>query len=1271
MARTFLSSGDDASFGRNTSGWEVFGTNSNEIVNVIAGNTDILFDASFNRGGDTINVFGAAGSWEASIVAGSRLLLTNAATGASLDIPVGEAGVNITFEDTGARALKFVNGVMKFGEQTIPTTGVVDVEDGDVTPPPPGDEIVLTASTDFGGVYNGTAGSDLFYAPLSQNPGLGGVSNTLSSADRILGGAGNDRLQATLIPEFFSGVPVVIDVQPIIKSVENIQFEVRDIGGFAGVSSSSDQSVYVDAKNIADVVRIGSYYSDGDLVIENLTTLTSNGAARNTDAVIVTMDHTDNFDSDGDASDLHVYFDDDYLLAGQSRTTSQVNYFLLDEDSDDYVNEPLLNIEKNGVTLEIDGQEVIIEVTDNTVTGIPVTWEAYAQALRDDIAAQIAAGNTLLVGLTVVVDYNNTEDTFNDDGINVIIPAISIVDSQGRELTATGFVTPENATGSFDIYGTFNSDPSETFDNAVTVNIELEKVGRNGEGGDLIVGGKNGDKGIEVFNISVKGVGAEDPSNAVAKPSNLGTVASTGGALAEVFIRTDPAFAEGDTYASLEIRDGFGDNYDGFDNPAIPGGSWSTLTPNDLRLVDADAFFGDLLLGTDNAVVNLDTLVARGGGDVTFYGELNGDEVAQLYSYTTGAGEDFISLDIDGDALDFAQSSVTVVTGDGDDVVEIDFFQPNDAEILNQAVLANVSVDTGAGNDIVRIVAPSAGNTTISTGSGNDQIYTTGGAAGDVWVFNFDDTANPAPTADWEDFQGIVPNGDGSSSSFGDLDIAGQPLSLNYLSGATITVAFSGAGTDDINDGGGVMAVTEGADADAIESLGSLDGFINGYESRVQITQLINGNKHYGDQRDVNAAILRAINEDEVLNKLIEAKIGPNNTLLVGVRPGIGGNFQEGDLEITISRQHWTNTANGNSVLTEARRLSQNSALTIEDLYGPAPSVNSPYGSPAGLQFGEVATDNDFYTGVGVDAAYQSDNSGFAGNFETDNIINAGAGDDLIVLSTVADGFDLPYEGSDFTVGPFNSLWNGASNETIVLEDVFGNDTVMNFTTALGSEGIGSGASPQAQYQDGLDFLDFSDYLTSLEDLSVNSPAAPDNDVSNTLIPVTLQFDTLDVQANEVAVIQFTAEGQTFGTTGENFANLTDVAIERLFNNATNSAALNFGDDANGLLVQAFTADDEYGLPGDGSDPLVNTAKGILLVENGYNLGEYKVFELSWNGQAGADTDGTNNGIVDATLIGSLDFGTSLEGLDEINLVGSTDYLNLLLNGFGSSVAPL
>ncbi|MFT6309074.1 MAG: hypothetical protein ACJA0Z_004253, partial [Halioglobus sp.] len=270
-------------------------------------------------------------------------------------------------------------------------------------------------------------------------------------------------------------------------------------------------------------------------------------------------------------------------------------------------------------------------------------------------------------------------------------------------------------------------------------------------------------------------------------------------------------------------------------------------------------------------------------------------------------------------------------------------------------------------------------------------------------------------------------------------------------------------------------------------------------------------------------------------------------------------------------------------------------------------------------------------------------------------VINGGDGNDTMVLSTNA-GSGTP---ADFTVSSNNALLNGASNETIVLTGLdFGDDTVKNFTTATESA-IAPSKSVQV-YNDGTDFLDFTDYLTS-------QTSASGSGNSQNLIATTLQYsETFDftgatgdgssnpeVEANEVAVVRM---GTTTDEASETFTALNASVVENLFNNDGTYTGFDGADNTFGDL----DADDFDVLDSQTANQVVNgDAKAIFMVENADNLGEYKVFELTWDAsQADGDED------VTAVEIGSLDFGDSLTYLDDVNLVGSDDHAALLTFGF-------
>ena len=1070
-----------------------------------------------------------------------------------------------------------------------------------------GDTILLTSATD---VETGTADDDEFLAYIQQNPFAGGISNSLSSADRLDGEGGNDRLYAELSFEFLGTNNIAVtDVQPRVEGIEEIDIEARDFGFggedfdfggedsfFIGGEDDGSPNIVVDAKNITDHEEIGSYYSDGDLTIENLTTLTSAGNARNTSEITVTMDHTDNFNTDGDASDLKVLFDNDYLLSGQE-AQGQIFYFLLDEDAELAGNPNRLNnIDVDGIRFTIDtgSGPVDVELSD-IAANVAGTHQGFVNALQPALQALIADG-TLPAGTTLTLDPTITDETFLDDGSQSDdIPAIVLTSGDGSEVIATGFTRIEEPIGEYDVYGRFNS-VNEVEDQPISIDIDVHKVGRGGEGGDLVIGGKSTDTadgiadGIEVFNINVLGAGNDDPNGNLTKPSNLGYISSTGDELKEVYIATDAMFASGDSFASLEVRDGFNEQGDEDED-------------GDLELINADAFLGDLLLGTDNRVTNADTITAQGGGDVTLGLLYDGNETDQAYSVTTGGGDDDIEIDLDGDATDYAGSSLNVSTGAGDDSIDLDFNAGEDSggtdnEQLNQAILDNVEIDGGSGDDFIEV--DGVGNANIMGGAGDDTIFTDGSTSTADWAFNFD-AARVALT---------------SLSSITEDDLPGEQLSLAYIGGATVTVTLSGAGIlGNTSAGGGVMSL------DSDDAEGAIP-FEDGYEVSLQITDLVNGRDYYGTQEDINLAVKEAIEGDEILSQLLTVTMTANNTMVI--ESETAGQFSDTDLRIDITQRDFgDDDAAWDDVEDEAQDILSDSTFPVTDLADANAVANDLTTSALadewydGLSvFGD--TDNSTDDGVG-EGETNLIRSGSASTQETDNVINGGTGDDLIVLSTDADENTVP----DFTLSSNNALLNGASNETIVLTgDNFGNDTVMNFTTAGEDEA-------------GLDFLDFTAYLTSEFSDSGSS-------VSAQLIDVTLDVtDAVDIVENEVAVVRYDEDDTDDADT---FDSLSASDVQNLFNSSDFDVD-NFDETQFSVNGSTTTVDDN--------------GKAILMIENAQNLGEYKVFELMWD----TDVDG-DDGDVTVNLLGSLDFGDSLVGGEEVNLVGSADYNDLIANGF-------
>ena len=1034
-------------------------------------------------------------------------------------------------------------------------------------------DLNLTSDTDR---LTGTAGDDFFDAPIAQNPWAGGVSNTLSTADRLDGGAGVDTLHAELVPEFF-GVTGdnQMDVQPRIKGIEDIQFEAMDV-------SSSDNAnlgtITVDAKNIKDVVKIGSSFSDGDLVIENLTTLTSADAIRNTEAITITMDHTDNFDSDHDASDLTVLFDEDYLVRDVIPETNIVQYEVMNQDAWDLINvDGQTDVELlDGVTFvrfnfTLNGKDYdlvdlgyfAVENTDPTGTAIRT---------HQDLADVV---NAALVDLKLDGLINVTIGTFDErDGLGNVtgvrnnVPAVVLTAVAGATLEADeNFVFLDSASDATiptsNRYDRADDDIVVGGLDPITVNVELEKVGRDGEGGNLKIGGKdldlNGnsdvdkDDGIEVFNITVKG--DED------KPSNLGQIVSTNDALHVVNIASEVNTAADATYAALTVRGG--STFAGW--AANPFGA--TLTT-----LDADAFLGDLNIGQQSAAVNVDTFTAMGGGDVIYNANITGVPTPTgnvtgkgVWTNTTGVGDDKLTFDLDGDAVDTDGTSFSVSSGSGDDTVTVNMVEEageNGVSQTTMATLENLTISTGANADIVNLNA--YGNFNIDAGAGDDFVR----------INSMDD--NGVATA------GTWTFGDTSSSTTGNSFADGG---ARVLYQAKLTVSFAG------------------------------------FESTVNVATTADGD-FLATQVEINAAIKNAIESDtnglakllSVTNGTYEeltvtALIGGDNKLaidlfqpqLVEDTPGTG--------EVKLSSSADEAALVDGLVTTGAIVLVDTNDVTTADVVSDVNtlgvgSLEQDGGEATGEIDYNVAADDHFASADADVNAYQ-DYIGVAANDATEvnfSTVKAGIGEDVVVFHS-----------------------NIASSNTLDLNDSFGEVKVVNFhnVDAVAVDDAG---------QVGVHALDFAKLLTDETSASGSTESEVTVDITlNIPVPVLANddadFTDADARSNSVNLLQFDEDVH------EDSISFDDITLSNLVAQLNDDAA-----DANefgGLNGTDLTAVDAP------ANFVGTTQNHIIMIENSQNPGEYKVFHVKSTVDAAGDiqNDGDFTG---QAILGTVDFGASI-----------------------------
>lgn len=727
----------------------------------------------------------------------------------------------------------------------------------------------LTAGPDE---WSGTNGNDTVTSDVVQNQN-GAQVNTLGTGDYLDGFGGIDTLQAQVTEGVFSGggnapiMPRTFGIENIkLEAIfSNIGFEALDLNltsliedgldlagmpqGFIPVANDTD--VYFSAKNMRGIDFIGSDHSDADLTVMDLTV----DADELTSSMTIGMAYTGNSDHVWNESDFRVYFDEDDLLAGQTVTESQAFYWLLDEDGHDATvgtanYQPLQKIDREGILFSMNGEPINIiigQLTGNDYTTAK-TWQAYRDLLEAERVALVAESATdpayakyaalATVDITVSNAPGHITTTNTDTLLNVPVWAIVLTDNAGGVFSDLGYQRDPGATGEFDVFGRFGFDPSEDVDLLISVNVELEKVGRGGDGGELVIGGmdKGADNvwgegsstkpaGVEQFDVTVLGGDA--------LPNSLSALKSTNNALQVVNVVSEAGFAVGEA-ADLRI---------GNSNTT---GILGTLAGNanalkDVQIFNAASFNGDLTVYAGLT----DEIVPK-------YLDLQDDQLDPAadnvdFVYTLGNGNDFLNMVI-SDSTFATQGTTTredfmlhINGGAGNDTIETLIGTGAGTELTEWYVNSHfnntnptpdvapkgyLNIDAGAGDDTVRTAG--AGDFVIKLGAGNDTVYTENTGVKAQWAFNTN---------------GLVLTTSDANNSYAAISVDG--VDANTTATFTVRVTYKGL----------VSNV-------AVE--------LPTVASNASITDL-----------QMNQLVKNAINNDAVLNKLLTAFDGPANILYV------------------------------------------------------------------------------------------------------------------------------------------------------------------------------------------------------------------------------------------------------------------------------------------------------------------------------------------------------------------------------------------------------
>lgn len=511
----------------------------------------------------------------------------------------------------------------------------------------------------------GTENDDTIVGFVGQNQN-GAVSNAFATGDYIDGGAGRDKIVATIINDgtVDDGTTSTINARTV--NVEEAHFEaLKSFGG---------DTVTVDAGRMDSVQEFWSDNSSADLRIEDV---------RLGSKLSITKDITFGLrDTDFD-TEFTALFDSPSLRAAPDTQSNSSLVIQIADVSTETIETPLANVNLNlsfdlgTETVSLDG----VRSTDGTYAGLVA---ALRTALEDagyaDVNVQLTTPyNTVtFAGNTVTLPFTAQEILLTDPAGNAF-SAVNFTQS-AIEPVAGGFLVAGNAAP---------ADPTQT-SNLIESNLELDHAGRGSLAGDVVIGGmSNSGKGVEKFNVTVD------------RDSKIEGLYTTNDTLREIEIKSQGA------NGSLRI-----------------GG-----TQADLVEIDANAFAGEALSlgqgredydgGVADPIANLRNLDAgQTAANVWFVADYNGTGLgsgdAQAFVANTGSGDDFITASVVGESNSGSTvTSLSINAGNGNNTIVLS--SDNGDAIDNTAI-----VITGSGADVITGGAVSL---TVDAGAGNDVIY--------------------------------------------------------------------------------------------------------------------------------------------------------------------------------------------------------------------------------------------------------------------------------------------------------------------------------------------------------------------------------------------------------------------------------------------------------------------------------------------------------------------------------------------------------------------
>jgi len=863
--------------------------------------------------------------------------------------------------------------------------------------------IYLTTAADH---LVGTSGDDTFIAR---------GNGSLDNADIIDGGEGeNDTLEVMLDSNETAESPLLMNIE-ILKvqgqqHIESGEGENDVDGPYATNIDAGDMGSAASDTGVHGTGGVREYWSE-----DSRSHVTIEDVSRDSHITTIGMRETD----PGTDVDLNVFFDPENITSGSDAgglsrlSLDLVNIYNLEEGFS-----PLEGYASFNFVVTTDaGTEVfniIISEFDpatTLTTQVISTYEGLFEEINLQLAVAGFSGVVELVEETAkTATFPIDVDTYSEGQVttNTYVPFYLESDTAfvGKSFNALTGADETYISGqtsqSFSAYGTNVTTDIEDPDAALTsVNVILDRVGKNSQGGDLLIGsdstGNSGSAGIQQFDVQVD------------RDSWLETVSSTNNTLEVINVENIDTNSDGEGNLRINLIE----DVRVFDSSDMVGDVNLTATLDGSNIVDK---YMDLVDDNDS---NHDTDDNNGFNGANDNSELNwANVVDNQFSYDFGSGADTLNLSLTTDNALFEGTTtredfiLEVNGGAGNDDLTVELLSVDtdeDSDTFDELIVdvtsgddtnwyrnstqnANLSINGEDGDDT--IWTPGTGNFAIDGGNGSDTIYVDNTADKAQFYFNYVGAMTPA-----------------------DLDSqdAASVLAVN----AVLQVEFKGFESVDIE-------------------------IANSYDKRVNVVI---------DDLSVNQAIKKAINDDAVLSKLLIAEDGPGNTLIVTSlidgfvidTSSLNINFDSRPLtdgQATLSTPVILFTDVNAVALAELTDGYDTNGLNGED--STATSDNTINGGEADgandvivLGTGEFSNDTVVFSGFG-------NATDFVVNFDDSEVIVGDAGSKEIQTFTATAAGDLDTNGN-LTV----TLGSGNTTTTAVANAIASGDTAIQVATKL------------------------------------------------------------------------------------------------------------------------------------------------------------------------------------------------------------------------------